>query len=145
MRAASFLAGVAFVSSLGLAACGEPRPSGPPEFEVEPGQIVTSASGRLVLSVWTAPAPPVKGVNALRLRIVDAAGAAVDGDSVQATTWMPAHGHAASVAPTVTPRGDGVYDLDRVVFFMDGRWELRGDATDLSGTGDAFLATFDVR
>ena len=127
------------------AGCGAPDGRGVPEFGVEPGQVVASAPGASTVSVWTAPAPPAKGVNAVRLRIVDAGGEPVEGGALRATAWMPAHGHGASVVPSVTEVGGGVYDLSRVVFFMEGRWELRGELMGVGGAPDGFLATFDVQ
>lgn len=138
------------VAGFGFApACGSNEgDSEPPSFEVEPGQVVTSASGHLSVSVWTAPTPPIKGVNALRFRVVDGTGATVGAAAVSATAWMPAHGHGTSVKPAVTDVGGGVYDVTRVVFFMDGRWEVRGAVMDPAGTVDpvvdSFVAAFDV-
>jgi hypothetical protein len=129
-----------------VAGCGGEVPAaGPPVFEIEPGAVLTSASGLVSVSVWTSPAPPTKGLNAVRFRVVDAGGAPLDGAGVSATVWMPAHGHGTSVKPSVTERGDGVYDVERVVFFMDGHWEVRSTFTDGAGAVDGFVATFDVR
>lgn len=129
-----------------LVGCAAAGPgAGPPEFDGAPVAILASDSGRLVVSVWTWPAPLSRGVDAVRLRIADAAGAPVDGAAVTATPWMPAHGHGTSVEPSVTPGGDGVYDVDDVLFYMDGRWELRTRIDVPGADADTLVATFDVR
>jgi hypothetical protein len=128
-----------------LAGCGGELPeSAPPAFDVQPGQVVPSTSGRLTVSVWTAPSPPVKGVNALRFGLADGTGGAVEAADVSATAWMPAHGHGTSVKPAINEVGGGLYEVTRVVFFMDGRWEVRGEVKDAAGV-EPFVATFDVR
>jgi hypothetical protein len=144
------IAGLVVLAAALTGGCGEPAPTGaPPVFGAQPAEIVTSTPGGLRVTVWTAPSPPVKGVNAVRLLLEDAAGATVEGADIHATAWMPAHGHGTSASPAVTDTGAGVYDLARVIFHMEGRWELRGEAT--LGTGangsaaDSFVATFDVR
>jgi hypothetical protein len=110
-----------------LLGCGEGAAdrAGAPTFEGAPSAVLTTDSGRLVLSVWTWPAPLARGVAAVRLRVTDTEGAPVDGATLAATPWMPAHGHGASVLPTVTGAGDGAYDVDPVLLYMSGRWELR--------------------
>jgi hypothetical protein len=141
--------------------CGDPLAgeAGPPVFGAEPAQVVTSDGGGLVVKVWTAPSPPTKGSNAMRLLVSDADGAVVDDAALRAMVWMPAHGHGASVMPTVTRTDPGVYEVAPVVFYMEGRWELRGETTVTNGAGaggdsgtdsridsriDSFVATFDV-
>ena len=116
-----------------------------PDFSGAPSQTLASASGRRTVDVWIWPPTVRRGVDAVRYRIVDAAGAPLDGATVTATPWMPAHGHGTSVRPTVTARGDGVYDIDSVLFFMDGRWELRSEIVAPAQDSDAVTATFDVR
>lgn len=134
-----------------LTGCGAATSAGdPPPFEVEPSLVVASASGRLSISVWTSPSPPVKGVNALRVALADGAGSPVAASDVSAVAWMPAHGHGTSVTSAFDDVGGGAYEAARVVFFMDGRWELRGELTEAAGSGqgslaDSFVATFDVR
>jgi hypothetical protein len=130
-----------------LAGCGATPAGAPPEFEVEPSLILPSASGRLSISLWTAPSPPVKGVNALRVALADGAGAPVAASDLSAVVWMPAHGHGTSVKSSFDDVGGGTYEAGHVVFFMDGRWEVRGELTEAAGGGlaDSFVATLDVR
>jgi hypothetical protein len=85
-----------------------------------------TAAGALTVAVRTAPdQPPARGISSWELTVTDASGKPVDGLTVGAVPWMPAHGHGSSVEPTVTARGGGVYDVENVVLFMPGRWELR--------------------
>jgi hypothetical protein len=93
---------------------------------------VASDTGRARVEVRTSPTqPPVRGVDTLELRVIDAAGNAIDGVTLDVVLWMPAMGHGASVVPTVTPMGNGRYVLTNVDLFMPGTWELR---TTLSGS-----------
>jgi hypothetical protein len=144
----------AVLTSILLAAClagcgGEPASNGdgaPPVFQAQPSLTVTTASGNLTVNLWTSPSPPVKGVNALRFAFVDHQGAPVQAAGVTATAWMPAHGHGTSVTPSVNEVDVGVYEATRVVVFMDGRWEIRGQVTDdAEPQSETFVATFDVR
>ena len=43
---------------------------------------------------------------------------------------MPAMGHGTTVVPSVSPAGEGVYDLSNVYLYMAGQWQLR---TSMSG------------
>jgi hypothetical protein len=87
----------------------------------------------------------VKGVNALRLSFSDGT-TAVSASDVSATVWMPAHGHGTSVKPTFDAVEEGAFEAARVVFFMDGRWEVRGELRESpGGATDSFIAAFDVR
>jgi hypothetical protein len=110
-----------------LLGCGEGAAdrAAMPTFDGAPSAVLVTDSGRLVVSVWTWPAPLSRGVDAVRFRVTDAAGTPVDGATLAATPWMPAHGHGPSVLPTVTGIGDGAYDADPVDLYMAGRWELR--------------------
>jgi hypothetical protein len=133
-----------------LTACGAATsPGDPPPFEIEPSVVIPSASGRLSISLWTAPSPPVKGVNALRVSLADSAGAPVAASDVTAVAWMPAHGHGTAVKSEFEDVGGGAYEATHVVFFMDGRWEVRGELKEAAAAqgslADSFVATFDVR
>jgi hypothetical protein len=150
MRGSACLLGLLLQAAVFTAGCGEAAsPGQPPVFGAQPAAVVTSAPGGLKVTVWTAPSPPVKGINAVRLLVEDPAGAGVEGAGIHAMAWMPAHGHGTAVEPAVTEEGAGVYALERVVFHMEGRWELHGDATlGTSATApavDSFVTTFDVR
>jgi hypothetical protein len=125
--------------------CGEAPAAAPPSFADPPAATIASASGGLTITIWTSPSPLTKGAGAVRFEIADGTAAAVEGAALTATAWMPAHGHGASVTPSVTERGGGVYDVDGLLFYMTGRWEVRSELVDAAGGSDAFTAAFDVR
>lgn len=84
-----------------------------------------TASGALKIELMDAtPAPPQKQSNAMVLKLVDAAGAPVDGATLSVTPFMPDHGHGSSVKPTVMPMGAGVYAVSNVYLPMPGLWRL---------------------
>jgi nitrogen fixation protein FixH len=98
-----------------------------------------SQSGALTVTV---DGEPIRGVNTIVYEIRDTDGQPVDGLGFSVVPWMPAMGHGASVTPSVTPRGGGVYDVSNVVLFMPGRWELR---TTFSATHDGVTPAFDIQ
>jgi hypothetical protein len=73
------------------------------------------------------PAPPAKGSNAFEVRILDEAGAALEGELGIALD-MPDHGHGTSVTPVVTfDAPSGRYTLAPVYLFMPGVWRVALD------------------
>ena len=109
-----------------VASCGDgaPPPAAPPDFS-GPAQItVESAGGHYSVEVRTSPSPPRKGVNWAEYRITDASGAPVTGLSLDVSPWMPAHGHGATVRPSITESGAGTYTIENLLFYMSGHWEL---------------------
>lgn len=122
----------AFVAALLLlASCaGESSPGGATTgtavFPDEPYDTVTSAAGKVLVEVRTAPAqPPARGVTTVELTLTDPAGEPMEGLTVTALPWMPDMGHGASVKPAVVALGGGRFEVDNVTMFMAGRWELR--------------------
>jgi hypothetical protein len=110
-----------------LAACSSSGEDGANSFAPEPYTTVTSDTGKLRVEVRTAPdQPPSRGALRAQLVVVDDVTGTPRGDvSVSVLPWMAAMGHGTSVTPTVTPRGDGTYELSDLMLFMPGRWELR--------------------
>ena len=90
-------------------------------FPGAPALTVASASGQLSIDVWWSPAQPTVGYDATQLAITDATGAPVTGLTLTIVPWMPAHGHGASVEPTVSEIAPGVYVATPLDFFMAGR------------------------
>lgn len=81
------------------------------------------------------PAPPRKGQNTWTLRLLDGSGEPVTGAELEATPFMPDHGHGAPLKPAVTEQADGTYRIERMIFQMPGIWETtitttRGELTD---------------
>jgi hypothetical protein len=85
---------------------------------------VPTASATASVSVRWSWSPPVVGYDAAELTITDSAGHAVTGLALTVVPWMPAHGHGASVGPTVSETSAGVYVAAPLDFFMSGQWEL---------------------
>ncbi|HVZ89253.1 MAG TPA: FixH family protein [Polyangia bacterium] len=108
-------------------------------FEGPPAETTASASGRLQIGVWWSPGQPTVGYDAAQFAISDATGAPVPGLVLTVVPWMPAHGHGASVQPTVAETAPGIYAATPLDFFMAGEWELRtaiASGAD-GGAGDA--------
>lgn len=110
------------------------------EFQGAPALTVASASGQLTVGVWWSPVPPTVGYDAAQLEITDATGEPVSGLTLTIVPWMAAHGHGASVAPTVTETMPGVYVATPLDFFMAGNWELM---TAIARSADAGNAGID--
>jgi hypothetical protein len=104
-----------------------------PEFASDALLSLSSDSGGLRIEVRTSPEqPPSRGLASVELVIRDAAtNAPRSGLSLSVLPWMPAHGHGASLQPTVAETAPGTYVISGVDFFMPGSWELR---TTLSGS-----------
>jgi hypothetical protein len=117
----STLLALAVLSVLGLSACASSNEFG--------GAFATAngESGLVKVEVRTDLAPQ-RGRIIAHLKVIDAkTNAAVDGATVVVMPFMPAMGHGAHT-PLVTPKGDGIYDVDADLY-MPGRWELRTTVT----------------
>jgi len=112
-------------------------------FTGAPAMTVASASGQLNIDLWWSPVQPSVGYDAAQLAITDGSGAPVTGLALTIVPFMPAHGHGASVDPTVSESAPGVYVATPLDFFMAGHWELMtaisrtGQAGSDGGAGDA--------
>ncbi len=110
------------------------------DFSGPPAETVASASGDLQVGVWWSPVQPTVGYDAAQFAIADATGAPVSGLALTVVPWMPAHGHGASVQPTITETAPGLYAVTPLDFFMAGEWQLRtaiASGLDGGGTGGA--------
>ena len=135
--------GLAAFAALTSLACdsGTATPaSAPLVFEGPAAETMPSASGDLQIGVWWSPAQPTVGYDAAQLSISDTTGAPVSGLALTVVPWMPAHGHGASVQPTIIETAPGIYAATPLDFFMAGEWELRtaiAGGIDGDGAGDA--------
>ena len=111
---------------LGAGCGGQSATPTPPvlDFAGAPALTVASASGQLSIGVWWSPPQPTVGYDATQLAITDTTGAPVTGLTLTIIPWMPAHGHGASVVPTVSETAPGVYVATPLDFFMAGNCEL---------------------
>jgi len=137
-----------FQYGLGLAAillsgCGGTASDTGAGFPAQALEHVTSAAGAYGIDVRTSPTqPPSAGVLSVELRIVDRAGTPAEGLTLDVVPSMPAHGHGASVKPTVSVKGGGVYVVESVGLYMPGAWQLQ---TTLQGsTPDVATIPLDV-
>jgi hypothetical protein len=135
-RRRAFLLTVGAVALLAVGCNGQASTPAAPAlvFPGAPALTVASASGQLTIGVWWSPAQPTVGYDAAQLSIADATGAPVTGLTLTIVPWMPAHGHGASVEPTVSEISPGLYVATPLDFFMAGSWELM---TAISRTADA--------
>ena len=65
-----------------------------------------------------------EGKNIIELKIVDAAGAAVEGAQVEITPWMPTMNHGTPWFSKVNDLGRGKYRTN-IPLTMGGHWEFR--------------------
>jgi hypothetical protein len=87
------------------------------------------------------PAPPARGNNTWTLAVKDAAGAPLDGATVDVKPFMPDHGHGTSVAATVAPGASpGTYTITPLYLFMPGLWQVTFTATKGSATDSAVFS-----
>jgi hypothetical protein len=112
---------------LALAACAGNSvvDTGPATFGATPLLSVDSDQGLAHVEVRSDPQPPEVGVSAFQYVVTDVDGAPIEGLDVSVTPWMPQMGMGASVQPTVSDRGGGVYQVDDVDLVMSGTWELQ--------------------
>lgn len=64
-----------------------------------------------------------QGLNEWTVSIKDSSGAPVDG-TVSVLSSMPDHGHDSPTLPTITPKGNGEYDIANVNLSMRGVWTV---------------------
>jgi hypothetical protein len=136
---------LAFVAlTLIVVGCGaDPSGQAPTlSFGAMPFQTIVSSTGHLHVDVRWSPAVPVKGDNAAQLTFSDDLGNPVDGLSVTAVPWMPAHGHGTSIQPVTTTAAPAVIVAVPVYLFMSGEWQLRLTIT--GGTNDSAVASVEI-
>jgi len=128
-----------------LSACSGPPTAGTGEFPQEPLLALTSESGALQVEVRTLPdQPPTRGDVSMQLAISDVqTGEPAAGLQLQVLPWMPAMGHGTSIQPTLFESAPGIYQLDHLVLFMPGTWQIR---TELQGVvSDHVVPTLEIR
>lgn len=114
------------LASVVIVSCSDSASSESSEFPEAALATVSSTTGALNIEIRTTPdQPPTRGTIEVEFRVHDTSGKAVSGLALDVQPWMPAHGHGASVVPSVTDEGDGRYVAKNVTLFMAGSWELR--------------------
>jgi hypothetical protein len=107
------------------------------------GMTEQSQAGNFTLKLQTSqPAPPAKGDNTWDIQLVDAAGAPLDGATIDVVPFMPDHGHGTSIDAVVTPAdsGGGEYSISRVNLWMPGLWQVTLRTQAGGATDDVVLA-----
>jgi hypothetical protein len=103
----------------------------------------TGTGGTKVAIISADPAAPHIGDNKWVILVTDAGGAPIDGATVVVQTKMPAHGgHTSPRVATVTPQGEGKYELDPVNFNMDKLWQITIQITPAGGDMDSVMFPF---
>jgi hypothetical protein len=112
-------------------------------FPSDAATSLTSAAGKLSIQVRTSPQPLARGLNTAQYTVTDATGKPVTGLTLSVVPWMPDMGHGASIEPSVTEEGNGLYVVSCLDIAMPGTWELR---TAFSGpVTDNATPTFQVQ
>ena len=123
------LAGIAALVS-GTSACGGgASPAASHSFPAEALFELTTDSSQQRVDVRTAPQqPPTRGIVEVQLTITDAMSSAPEsGLELRVVPWMPAMGHGTSVTPTVVETSPGVYEIQNLVLYMPGTWQIRSE------------------
>jgi hypothetical protein len=90
-----------------------------------PNMVASGTNAQIKVTLMTiTPAPADKGDNDWVVKITDENDQPLDGLTVTPKPYMPLHHHGASIVPTVMPMGGGVYDLQSLVLFMPGVWQV---------------------
>ncbi|MFO0591030.1 MAG: FixH family protein [Polyangiaceae bacterium] len=109
------------------------------------GLSESSADGAVKITFVDAdPAPPAKGNNTWTVKLTDGSGAALAGATIEATAYMPDHGHTSPIKPTGTEKDPGTYELTPVNLFMPGIWEVTLKVTPAGGMAEEVKFTFCV-
>lgn len=124
LRAVLVASLLAAIASIGCGGPDAPLQAAPLTFSGPAAETVTSSDGAVTIAVRWSWSPPVVGYDAAELTLTDATGAPMAGDTLSIVPWMPAHGHGASVAPTVNEISPGVYVAAPLDFYMSGSWQL---------------------
>ncbi|HEY6561463.1 MAG TPA: FixH family protein [Polyangiaceae bacterium] len=123
---------------LALPACGDDSgddgPTHPEACEaadtLAPNLSKTGSAGITVTIVEATPAVPgINMDNVWNVRVTDSSGTAVEGATLQMDQDMPAHGHGVPRQAISTEQGGGLYELEPILFTMDGLWTVPIDVT----------------
>jgi hypothetical protein len=98
------------------------------------GMEKTGAMGTVFRLVSSTPAPPEINDNVWQVELEDDTGAALEGATVEVTSYMPDHNHISPAVAEVTEDPAGSDRLDPVNMFMPGVWEITIQATPEGGS-----------
>ena len=132
---------VVLISAVGLlttVACGDTATDG----AGQDGPVV-SEQGLYEAHITPEPAQPSTGENTLMIHLMDREGNNVEGADLGVEPWMPAHGHGSPETPVVEDLGDGIYEVDNLVYSMPGHWEVRIEIKN-DGHSDRIVVDYNV-
>lgn len=100
-----------------------------------------AASGTTIkVTVNSDPAPPAKGDSTWTILVTDQNDTPLDGLTIDATPFMPDHGHGTPLQETVTVGSQaGEYVLSPVNLWMPGYWEVTLAVDDGNGLTDSVM------
>ncbi len=116
-----------------LLGCGSDRTSD----EQENQYAVVSDNGGFSLDLIPKASMNLVGLNRYEIILSDGQGAPVEQAQIAIIPWMPDHGHGTDREPIITPMGNGVYEVDDVVYTMPGLWHLNVEISTDSMTDNA--------
>ena len=149
-RALSYTLVLASIALAGLSACGggdDGEDVVNCEIEARDDDFVVGIAKtgqRMTFTLLSAtPAPPMRGNNAWRLHLMDAAGP-VAGATIVVSPFMPDHQHGTPIDVKVTPLpAAGEYELSPINMWMPALWEITVQAT-AGGATDRVVFKFCV-
>lgn len=107
------------------------------------GMSRTGEAGYVFTIVDSPQVAPIKGVNTWDVALAAPGGDAADvGLAVE--TFMPDHGHAGTIVPTVEATAAGAFHVTRLFLSMSTLWEVTLIATDGATPLDAAVFRFCV-
>jgi hypothetical protein len=118
-------------AALAVLACSSAPSGAPPAFCASDPRVESFTLGMdsvgtdgAAFSITSAnPSVVQQGLNDWTVNVHDTSGAPVDG-TLTITPFMPDHGHGAPTIATITPKGDGSYDVSGINLSMRGVWQI---------------------
>jgi hypothetical protein len=87
------------------------------------GMVSKGVAGVAISIASATPTVVQQGLNDWTVAIHDPQGAPVDG-TVTIAAFMPDHNHGSPTPATVTPQGNGQYDISGINLSMRGVWTI---------------------
>ncbi|MEM7159071.1 MAG: FixH family protein [Myxococcota bacterium] len=101
--------------------------------------LTKSGERHMVRVVAAEPAEPIRGDNTWTVQVTDADGTPLEGMTIDASPWMPDHGHGTAVEEEVVELSAGEFELSPLNLFMAGYWEVTLELTDAEGGTDEVM------
>ena len=98
---------------------------------------VVSDNGAFVLDLIPKVSVNLVGLNRYEINLADRQGMPLDQAQITIIPWMPDHGHGTDREPSISPMGNGVYEVGDVVYTMPGLWHLNVEISTASMSDNA--------